>query len=306
MAGQHTLYLHIGLPKTASTYLQSSLFPRLTHLTYRDTPRSRLFDTDEDRARGHRLLPAFIGRATGIWQAAGARLFAELLGGDRPADRSLLISDEGIGRFGSRPSTLAAHLHALRPAAADAGFGRIALLCLIRRQDRWLASHYAQMSDRLDRPGQAGFEAEAARIADPFAGRYGLGAMLDYDRLYAMLEAAVGADNLLMLPQEALSDAPDRSVDTMLRFLGATPDSLADQAGGQRANARALGRDRWRLRPPRPAGLRHRLLSRWGRRTPDEIVLTDAVSRQILDSYRAGNQALSPRLPIPLAPYGYC
>ncbi len=178
-----TLHLHIGLPKTASTWLQGEVFTRLGHLRVVCTPRSRLFDEPADRAAEGRVMACAMRRSAGVWGAVGDAVMGEMLGPREAwlAERcDLLISDEAIGRTGSRPEQLAAHLGALACVGARWGLGRLRVIWLVRRQDRWLASHYAQMSDRNPHASQRDFEAFVGRLTDPWAARHALGALLDY------------------------------------------------------------------------------------------------------------------------------
>ena len=192
--GPRTLHLHAGLPKTASTWLQEQAFARLAHLEHRPVPRSRLLDAPRDRAQGGRLMAAALRRSPRVWEAMGEALMAELLGPRAPwlaSGRDLLISDEAIGRLATRPDALAHHLRAMAPLARRWGLERLSVLVLVRRQDRWLASHYAQLSDRLPRASQRGFETMARRVADPRAERHGFGMLLDYAALHQAAEPVV-------------------------------------------------------------------------------------------------------------------
>ena len=90
-----------------------------------------------------------------------------------------MISDEGIGRAGKRPDLLALHLVAIRREARPGGISRLALICAIRRQDQWFASHYARMSDRKAGASKAGFDRSARQLINPVKERFGLGMIPD-------------------------------------------------------------------------------------------------------------------------------
>ncbi len=216
--GVKTLRLHIGLPKTASTWLQTALFPRLP-LRLAAMPEAALFAEGPGR-----LLPQCLARSDSVWDGMGDGILGALTGRDRAAERDrgddLLVSEEGVGRAGSRPGHLQAHLEGLRRSAEEWGFARLRILCLVRRQDRWLASHYAQVSDRLEGTSQAGFEAEAARLVDPRADRHRLGALLDYRRLHAALAGAAGAEAVTILPHELLQTDRAAFLEALTGFLG--------------------------------------------------------------------------------------
>ena len=310
-----TLHLHIGLPKTASTWLQERVFPQLDHLRFVATPRSRLFDEPEDRAMEGRLMACALRRSATVWRATGDALMRELVG-EREAwlgnGHDLLVSDEAIGRAGSRPEILAAHLREMAIVAQRWGHDRLSVVCLIRRQDHWLASHYAQMSDRDARASQRGFEALVRRIADPAGARHGFGTLIDHA---ALREALVGVvDDLLLLPHEALRSDPERALTTLLAGLGTPGDTtvrIVEASAGTAANVRSE-EGAWRLRPrsllvPGAGGRRRVALPSWtpvlGRR--GVIRLTPDLSARILASYAASNRALDEAEQLGLGIYGY-
>lgn len=309
--GGRTLHLHVGLPKTASTWLQSQVFPALTHLHVATTPRSRLFDDPEDREAEGRVMGCALRRAPLVWAAMGDAVIEGLVG-RRDAwlshGRDLLISEEAIGRAGSRPQDLAAHLREIRAAAGRWGFERIQILCLIRRQDHWLASHYAQMSDRAPRASQRDFEAFVRRICDPAGGRYLLGMLLDYAVLREAL-LGCGAD-LVLMPHEALLRTPAEALRRLLMALGTPEADLAQIEAaslGTVANVRSV-EGSWRLRPRslRLAGHRRAALPAWaplgGR---GAIALTPEIAARVAEAYAPSNRALEAALPMGLAALGY-
>ena len=312
--GPRTLHLHIGLPKTASTWLQDHVFPRLDHLRVVGTPRGRLFDDPKDRMMEGRVLACALRRSAAVWPAMGDAVMREILG-DREAwlrdGRDLLVSDEAMGRAASRPEVLAAHLEAMALAARRWGFERVGVLCLIRRQDHWLASHYAQMSDRNARASQRGFEAMVRRVADPAGARHGFGMLIDHGALRGALAGIV--DDLLMLPHEALTASPEAALTTLLARLG-TPEGTAARivaaSAGTAANVRSQGDASWRLRPRSlsvPGGRRRlavpALTPVLGRR--GTIRLTRELSGRILAAYAASNRALEDAEPLGLGEFGY-
>lgn len=310
--GGPTLHLHIGLPKTASTWLQERVFPSLGHLRYRAMPRSTLFDAPEDIAAESRLLNCAFRRSPHVWREAGDDIFAALFGpasAAREDGRDALVSEEGIGRTGSRPELLAAHLSALSEKAAVWGFDRINVVCVIRRQDEWLASHYAQMSDRRRHASQADFADRVNDTLDASRSRFTFGMLLDYDALFRSINGAPGQIGIAILPYEALAESPAEFMEAMVTSLGApgcTPD-LLDLACSSRVNARSAGA-RWRLRPRRVAlSGRSVAVPHWmqspGRRRG--IELTPELSRRIMAGYADSNRRLAEVTGLPLGRYGY-
>ncbi|BAM03522.1 hypothetical protein [Phycisphaera mikurensis] len=318
-----TLYLHLGLPKTASTHLQREVFPRLTHVGVRSMPRTGLFTTPADAARDARLMAACFCRSVEVWAARGDEVFAELLGEAtppaEPRTRGLLVSDEAMGRTGSRPRQLGGHLAAMAERAAAWGFPRVRVLCVVRRQDHWLASHYAQGADRRPAASQADFEAMVAEALAPEGERYGFGMLLDYAVLHRALADAVGGDRVTMLPYEWLTREPQRFLGGVLAALDTPPADrerlLAEAPGGGRTNVKGAGGGAWTLsrRPVLPAAARRvlpralagRLEWRLRRRFEKQIVLRPDASERILTAYRASNEELARAIGVDLIALGY-
>lgn len=83
--------------------------------------------------------------------------------------------------------------------AREWGFAPLRLIATIRRQDQWLASHYAQVSDRIPDASQTHFEAFIDEVLDPHRRFFNIGVVLDYSVLAEQLASAVGANNVLIL-----------------------------------------------------------------------------------------------------------
>lgn len=316
-----TLYIHIGLPKTATTYLQQEVFPALGHLRYLGIPQGDVFAGPEELGRGPRTLTNCTKRSALFWSRYGEAVFRDILGcetTERPPG-DVLLSDEGIGRAGSRPILLGSHLQGLATQAKKRGFGCIRLLCMFRRQDHWLASHYAQISDRNPQASQEDFEETVNRILDPAGGRFGFGMLLDYAALAQHLRPVVGSSNLLMLPYELLVHDPAQFHHRIMAFLGDTAAANASRfVDAQKRNVRSKQEGVWELRPARYSRaiqLRPgRLLS--SLRLPSEIHLgwrtrggtirvTEQLRMSILSEYESSNSTLSEELGIDLARFGY-
>lgn len=307
---ERPLYLHVGLPKTASTFLQKRIFPALDHLIVRPVPRTGLFREPADAAAEYRTFACALRRSAALWPAIGDRLIDELLKPEDDGRRGLLISDEAIGRAASRPEGLTAHLSAFATLARTRGFVRPRIVAFLRRQDHWLASHYAQISDRNARSSQAGFQATIENTLDLTRQRYSFGMLLDYEALRTALVTVAGEDGVLLLPYEALVAEPGTTLRNLLDWLD-TPHASAERlaASNGRANVRSEvvgGALAWQLRPPSyalPHGRRVSLPAQvWPAR---RISLSPDLSDRILSAYEESNRSVATAASLDLARWGY-
>jgi len=305
-----TLHLHIGIPKTASTWLQTKVFTQLHHLRYLDCSQKKMFENNAELASEQQTLGSIFKLSSQIWDGFGDSIFEDLLG-DRHewlADgRDLLISDETIGRNGSRPALFAAHFRKMKLKAIDWGFEQINIICLIRRQDHWLASHYAQMSDRNPVAGQADFERLVREVTSPHLSRYSFGMLLDYYILYNHLTEANGEDRVSILPYEVLKNYPAEFLQVLLKKLDTpreTIESICSETSGTMANVRSE-QGVWHLRQRRSFLSRLPLLRQFFDRQKQSIELKPDITRKILDTYSAGNYKLAAKANLDLNHYGY-
>ncbi len=318
-----TLFLHIGLPKTATTFLQTDIFPRFGGVDVFATPTDPAFSDRDDRASGHRSMTCMCKRDPRVWRTYGPDVFAGLLGSaSQWTPKNVLISDEGIGRAGSRPDLLAAHLVEIGRIAADWGLARVAVILAVRRQDHWLASHYSQMSDRNRDASQEDFERAARHLVNPSGDRFKLGMMLDYTTLAGCISDVVGRENVLLYPYERQREDPEHVYAEIAAFVGADwkspggPDGHPAIPAPDGVNVRSIGSDRWSIRPfsdgprvlpfrvSRAVGLPHRLiLPRLFRKK--SFALTQKISRIVLDTYGPSNERLCRELGVDVARYDY-
>ena len=298
---RHPLTLHIGLPKTASTFLQGELFPVLARHAFVNRPSTRLL-RPAPRGDSGLFFERALAREPGLWAAIGPALLDELLG-EEAGLRPVLISDEAIGRAASNPLRLAAHLTELDRLARARGFACLRAVVVIREQAAWLASHFAQLSDRRSRSDQAAFEAFVYKQTDPADGLYRFGALLQYDRLHDALVCALSPDRIGLFLFEEFERDPDGFASGIERFLG---DELRDRSAaiGRPRNVRRAGEGRWTLRAPPLRSPVRRLQFALGGARGRTISLTPEL-RRCCTAYAPSNAVLARRTGLDLAGCGY-
>ncbi|MEQ6903701.1 hypothetical protein [Nocardioides sp. YIM 152588] len=207
-----TLVLHVGLHKTATTYLQGLwsahraelldagvLYPT-TGIPVGDRPRTR-----EGAQSGHTLF----ARPRVRHRALRAALLEEL-----PASVStVLISSEEFGRptGGPTPDQLLARF---------SGFGGVKVVLVLRRQDAWVESYYKQIVDQ--------YANRETRSLDEFVRDRGP-ELLDYHARFARWRDLVGAENFHALSYDDLREgaAISRRVLEVAGVRGPVHDRLA-------------------------------------------------------------------------------
>ncbi len=274
--------LHIGLPKTGTTFLQHRVFPPVKELTFlhrKGDPR------EVEICIGFRN---FARWKTPLFQIGRflleRRLRTYLAGMTATGDRKrLLISDENISVLADTfwtgrdapPDLLAERLAGL---AHRTPFGMPRVIIGIRRQDQWLASRYAESSKHFPEFSQDDFTQRMARLTatEVLPGPLG---WLDYDHVEKTFAAALGRENVLLLPLEQLSNPQVfASLGDLLDLDLGSPPSAAK--AGRHRNQLSQGENVWKMRGG------------------GELRLEPDVQADILSRFAASNAALSDRLPL--------
>ena len=188
--------VHVGYHKTASTWLQVSVFPHLADVCYGDP-----------------LLAHFIVNlataADPTFFAAGFRSVLRQI--EQTSSSPLLLSYEGLsGSLWDGDETglrNAERLHGLLPAAR--------ILIAVRRQDEMLRSIHAQyVNEGGTRPLGAFVDGQSVP-GSRFSLRH-----LEYDRLVGRYVDLFGRDRVWVVPYEYLRAWPDRFLDRLCKMLG--------------------------------------------------------------------------------------
>jgi hypothetical protein len=311
------IVLHVGLHKTGTTFLQERVFPalpgvRFVHPLHVQRP--------DDGPIERFMFELFFRNAACIDVEAHRRAIDAWLA--EVAEPTVLISSEAIVGWPienhSNLAVNAEYLARMFPAAK--------IWLVVRRQDRWVESAYAQLL-------KAGFSTSIERYLNYRGGRfdrYNVGLYhgpnvdardLDWNAFDLHYRARFGDDAVCTLPFELfVAD----SEDFLRRFYafamiegGPFPDT------GERVNERwsplAAGVAKLVNKVPMPVkrALRDRLGKGWhpsavisrtlgpllpGRRSS---FLSPELGAKLLHLHHAGNRALGERIGVDLATYGY-
>lgn len=272
------LIVHIGLPKTASTFLQYRIFRTQDRYTYIHNAKSGPLEKG---------LKRFVRAADDAVDDALDRVVKNL------PDTPTLVSDENISMNGAEPWRDAGPVpdetgRRLRMLAERVGELRVVLG--VRRQDTWFASRYAESAKLFEDFCQEDFERRIAVLdRDRLVGAL---SWLRYDRAYQHLAEAVGAANVCVVPTEMVGDDLPEALRMLEDFLGVDGWLEAVRTGGinqVRNNVLSVGDGEWRMRGHEGQMLR----------------LSQALSDTILDTFRDCNRELVRRVRLPLERFGY-
>jgi hypothetical protein len=182
------LVLHIGLHKTASSFIQGLLAASREELLNEGVlyPMTGIVDKSETGTReGAGSGQALLSRP-GRQQALRARLFAEI----SDDISTVLLSSEEFGRVAATPSPA-------RLVARFSAFRTVKVVLVLRRQDDWIESYYKQIVDQY-----ANFE---TRSFEEFLHQAGP-TLLDFHSRFAPWRELVGKKNFHVLSYDDLLD----------------------------------------------------------------------------------------------------
>ena len=282
------LVLHIGLPKTATTFLQHYIMKpaigdRFIHRKLGDRARliCRCFReyaaSDDTTCKSHLEM-----------------IRAQLITYDTKTsnDKTIIVSDENISGRGIQfwhgrgpgPKQVSARLAALGQSLKDC-FPTLRVIIGIRRQDQWLASRYAECSTDFDTFSQSDFSPRIETIAqlDPLGPVFD---WLDYYKVYSLFSQALGRDNVFMCSVERLRAEPESTLKDLGEFVDERNftqvfDTLIEEGVNVIRNKLSSGNNTWSLRRDRSA-----------------LWLSPELQKVILTRFAESNKALDRLVPI--------
>lgn len=172
-----TFYFHIGLHKTATTFMQQNVFPECTQIFYIKRNELRDLNKKEGPFKDWRISRDFemgFTRSPEFWLDYGDKLIQNAIPTHiLNSNQNVLISSEGI--TGARiflhntdplvnpfspvkdPHLLIFHFRNIKKIIAKYGFTKIKIILTIRKQDSWFASNYSEFSHIIPRASQKDF-----------------------------------------------------------------------------------------------------------------------------------------------------
>lgn len=331
-----SIILHIGAPKTATTFIQNEVMSKINSVRCLVKPKIRIGDSKIQFGDIFCFEP-------NLWDEVEKEpLSTYSIRGEREVT-DILISDEYIygGVSSPRPrmasggcrygkytkinrhengypsiSSFLSHLRKIKSISKDLGYKNVKVLITTRRQDEMLASTYAEASHIIRGASQKNFEKWTQYITqNPMGYHAGGGNKLNFTNYYKKSSDIVGKDNVFLIPFEMLMKDQRNFLDKWMTYAGVKEKekvlSKIHNNESNKVNKRSKSKHTWKLskpirrgpsipagRIPTALGLPRRIPLRW----PDfsreqQISLSERVSEQILDVYEESNRSLDECLP---------
>lgn len=321
-------YFHIGLHKTATTFLQQNVFPECHRLFY--IKRNELRKLNKDGPfKGWRISRDFemgFARSPEFWLDYGDQLIQTAIPKQvLSKNQNVLISSEGIA--GARiflrntdpmidpfspvndPHLLIFHFRNLRKIIAKYGFDRIKIILTIRRQDYWFASNYSEYSHLIPRSSQKDFETQIEHMISPEFRYYWEGMWANYKLLRDCLLEITGKEDYLILPHELLVENSHEFIKRLSNFI---EDDGILKSSFDVLNKNSVGNNEWKKKKRRYYFKPYRLFDKYDNRVisfsigKERIIkLKPYISDQVMAFFQKTNQQLDQDENLDLVKYGY-
>ncbi|KIG14041.1 hypothetical protein DB30_07308 [Enhygromyxa salina] len=319
MTGEQQIIIHVGLHKTGTTFLQERVFPALPDVRF---VHPLHYAQPSDGPIERFLLELMFRNAACIDVARHRERINAWLA--QLHERTVLISSEAIVGWPienhSNLSINAEYLARVFPTAK--------IWLVVRRQDRWVESAYAQLL-------KAGFSTSIERYLNYRDGRfdrYNVGLYngpnvdardLNWDAFDRHYRERFGPDAVLTSPFELFTQDSAAFLRRFYAFAGIDADRSVFPDTRERVNERwsplTAGVAKLVNKVPMPVkrAIRDRLGSEWhpsavlARTLPASLLagrtraLTPALGAALLELHRANNEALGRRIGLDLSAYGY-
>lgn len=228
------IIIHIGLPKTGTTLLQTRVFPNHPQIAY--------LGRDGVCPEVDQLLHDV--RRSPTWDGEAARLVLKSVMSSTPtAGRTIVVSHEGLSTYNRNvsPSLKAERLHEL--------FGRARVLLIVRRPQDMIESLFFQ---RLKRPWHRSFDTSFERWFErQWSQRDTVSSELQRLLFFSLATSYAdrfGRDNVIVMPYELLQRDKDRFCDTLANKLGVELGPFKEATEGPKVNPRHAPLDLWKVK----------------------------------------------------------
>jgi len=321
-------YFHIGLHKTATTYLQQRIFPECENLFYvrRDELRKHNREGIFNGWKISRDIEMGFARSPEFWMDFGDQLIQNAIPMHiLKSDQNVLISSEGI--TGARiflrntdpmldpfthvndPHLLIYHFRNLRKIIAKYGFTEIKIILTIRCQNTWLASNYSQYSHIIPRASQKDFDTQIDHMINPKFRYYWEGIWGNYKLLKDCLHEITGSGNYLILPFELLQENSQVFIQRLSDFIG---DKGILDLPNDSYNKNSMGENEWKKKKRMYYLKPFRIFNKYDTRVisfelgrEKRIKLNQDTSDKIMRFFCKSNQELDQEEKLNLDKYGY-
>jgi hypothetical protein len=254
------LILYIGLPKTASTFLQREIFPRISKVIYihRTQGSARAGKRAQRRPAHAWLIKMIIRLVRRALISPRTKLGAFVLRSARHFSRwkNVFISNENLsirkmGVWDKSGSSFEDLSKGLEYAAKYFGEIPVKIVIGFRSPDTWLASRYAQSADGFPNAGQQDFESRVRELLSnpentPAA------SWLFQTAVRLRMERALGSENCHFYQIEDLEKDPAVEIEGMMNFLGNQPADTKELLQSldlkSRRNVRRIAENAWVLK----------------------------------------------------------
>jgi hypothetical protein len=258
VGGQY-VYLHVGLPKTATTFLQNKVLSKFDGVNYISRYRAKDFFSEKVGKR----LSVLLKKDPVIWEDEKyVSAFSELLlSAQENRPKPIVISDENFsidakfftmakGRDEISPRLLLEHIKFLQKIAVKAGFFGLKVIWTVREHSSWFASRYAQSASQIPNSSQEDFERRLKRIVSLDVVKGTKFEWLDYSTVDRMYRDVLGDDGFIALSMEALESNPLQFFDELDGFLnleGRLSSWVSRELTFEKKNSRSTGYNQWTL-----------------------------------------------------------